>query len=59
MGLRRERVGVANREQKGEYVYALVRETGRDGRAFFFGFGEEDGELLDGGHGDVAAVVAG
>ena len=41
------------------YIYAFVRETGRDGGAFFFGFGEEDGEFLDGGHGDVASVVAG
>ena len=41
------------------YIYAFVRETGRDGGAFFFGFGEEDGEFLDGGHGDVTPVVAG
>lgn len=42
-----------------KYVDAFVGETGWHGGAFFFGFGEEDGEFLDGGHGDVAAVVAG
>ena len=41
------------------YVYAFVRETWWDSGAFFFGFGEEDGEFFDGGHGDVASVVAG
>ena len=49
--------GTANRV--GAYVYAFVGETGRDGGALFFGFGEEDGEFLDGRHGDVAPVVAG
>ncbi len=44
---------------RGTYVYAFVGETGRDGGALFFGFGKEDGEFLDGGHGYVAAVVAG
>ena len=42
-----------------EYVYALVRETGWDGGALLFGFGEEDGKFLDGGHGDIPTVVAG
>ncbi len=52
--------GGVEREGGGEtYVYAFVGETRRDGGALFFGFGEEHGELLDGGHGDVAAVVAG
>ena len=41
------------------YVYAFVRETWWNGGAFFFGFGEEDGEFLNGGHGNVTAVVAG
>lgn len=41
------------------YIYALVRETRRDGGALFFGFGEEDRELFDGGHGDIASVIAG
>ena len=41
------------------YIYAFVRETRWDGGAFFFGFGEEDGEFLDGGHGNIASVVAG
>ena len=41
------------------YIYTLVRETGWDGRALFFGFGQEDGEFFDGGHGDVASVVSG
>jgi hypothetical protein len=34
-------------------------ETRRDGGAFFFGFAEEDGELLDCRHGNVSTVVAG
>ncbi len=42
-----------------EVVYAFVGEAGWDGRGLVFGFAEEDGEFLDGGHGDVAAVVAG
>ncbi len=46
-------------EEGERYVNAFVGETGWHGGAFFFGFGEEDGEFLDGGHGDVAAVVAG
>lgn len=41
------------------YVYAFIGETGRNGGGFFFGFGEEDGEFFNGGHGDVAAVIAG
>ena len=43
----------------GTYVDALMREAGRYGRALFFGFAQEDGEILDRGHGDVPAVVAG
>lgn len=39
-------------------VDALIGEAGRDSRAFFFGFGEEDWELFDGGHGDIASVIA-
>lgn len=41
------------------YIYAFVRKTWWNGGAFFFGFGKEDGKLFDGGHGDVAPVVAG
>jgi hypothetical protein len=41
------------------YIDAFVREAGRDGGAFFFGVAKEDRELLDCGHGDVSAVVAG
>lgn len=29
------------------------------GRRVFFGFGEEDGELFDGGHGEITSIVAG
>jgi hypothetical protein len=41
-----------------EVVDALVGEARRHGGAVFFGLAEQHGELLDGGHGDVAAVVA-
>jgi hypothetical protein len=41
------------------YIDSFVGETRRDGGAFFFGFAKEDGELLDGGHGNVSTVVAG
>lgn len=34
-------------------------EAGRNRRTLFFGFAKEDGEVLDCGHGDVSAVVAG
>jgi len=47
------------RHFKYTHIYAFVRETGWDGGGFFFGFGEEDGELFYGGHGDVTSVVAG
>lgn len=55
---REKGLGRTRREEE-RYVDAFVGETGWHGGAFFFGFGEEDGEFLDGGHGDVAAVVAG
>lgn len=41
------------------HVDAFIGETGWDGGAFFFGFREEDGEFLDGRHGNVAPVVPG
>jgi hypothetical protein len=41
------------------YVDALAGEAWRHGRGFLFGFGQEDGELFDGGHGDVTPVVTG
>ena len=41
----------------GVYVDALVRETWWDGRGFFFCIDEEDGELLDSRHGNVASVI--
>ena len=43
----------------GTCVDAFVRETWRYGRGLFFGFTEEDGELLDGGHGDIAPIISG
>lgn len=36
-----------------------MRETGRYGGTLFLGIAEEDGELLDSGHRDVPAIVAG
>jgi len=36
-----------------------MRETWRDGRAFFFGFAEEEWEFLDCGHRNISTVVAG
>jgi len=36
-----------------------MREARWYRRTFFFRFAEKDGELLDRGHGDVTAVVAG
>jgi hypothetical protein len=36
-----------------------VGEAGRYSRGFFFGFTEEDGELLYRGHGDIPAIVTG
>ena len=47
------------RKVRRRYIYAFIRETGWDGGTFFFGFGEEDREFFDRGHGDVATVVAG
>lgn len=43
----------------GTYVDTLVRKTRRHGGALFFGFAQEDGEVLNGGHGNVPAIVAG
>ena len=54
-----KRRGMKEKPRGRRYVYAFVREAGWDCRAFFFGFGEEDGEFFDGGHGNVASVVAG
>ena len=34
-----------------------MREARRHSGALFFGIAEEDGELLDSGHGDVAPVI--
>jgi hypothetical protein len=36
-----------------------MREARRYRGAFFFGVTEEDGEFLDGGHGNVSAIVSG
>lgn len=41
------------------YVDTLVGEARRYGGRVFFGFGKEDGELFDGGHGNVTSVVSG
>lgn len=41
------------------HVDALVGETGRYRGTLFFGVIQEDGEVLDCGHGDVPAIVAG
>jgi hypothetical protein len=41
------------------YIDPLVRKTRRHGGTLFFRIAEERRELLDGGHGDVPAVVAG
>ena len=41
-----------------EVVDALVGDARGNGGGFFFGFGEQDGELFNGGHGDVSSVVA-
>lgn len=43
----------------GTHVDSLVGETGRHCGAFFFGVTQEDGEILDRGHGNVSAIVAG
>lgn len=48
-----------NRAGGGTYIDTLVGEAGRHGRGFFFGFTEEDGELLYRGHGDIPAIVTG
>lgn len=39
-------------------IDSFMGETWRYGGAFFFGFAEENGELLDGRHGDVAPIVS-
>ena len=49
-----DRVGDTN-----TYVDSFVGEARGHGGALFFGVTEEDGEFLDGGHGDVSAVVSG
>jgi hypothetical protein len=36
-----------------------MRKARRYCRALFFSFTEEDGKFLNGGHGNVAAIVAG
>ena len=36
-----------------------MRETRSDGGTFFFGITEEEGEVLDCGHGNIPTVVAG
>jgi hypothetical protein len=41
------------------HVDTLVGEAWWHGGRVFFGFGEEDGELFDGGHGNVTSVVTG
>ena len=41
------------------YVYSFMGKARSHGGALFFGVTEEDGEFLDGGHGDVSAVVSG
>lgn len=41
------------------HVDAFVGEAGRDGRRFFFGFGEEDRKLFYRRHGNITPVVAG
>ena len=41
----------------GSYVDALVGEAGRHRGGLFLGFAEEDGEHLDGRHGDVSPVI--
>lgn len=41
------------------YINAFMRETRSDCGTFFFGITEEEGEFLDGGHGNVSTVVAG
>lgn len=50
--------GMIESGKRGTNIYAFVGEAWWDGGAFFFGFGEEDREFLDGGHGYVAAIVA-
>lgn len=49
-------------ESKGprkSYVDSFVGKAWRNSRGLFLGFGEEDGEVFDGGHGDVAPIVSG
>jgi hypothetical protein len=41
------------------YIDSFVGEAWWDSRALFFCFAEEDRELFDRGHGNVAAVVTG
>ena len=48
-----------NGTRGGTCVDAFVGETWRYGRGFFFGFTEEDRELLDGGHGNIAPIISG
>lgn len=51
-------VAAARGEGGGSHVDALVGEAWGDGRGFLLGLAEKHGELLDGGHGDVTAVVS-
>lgn len=41
------------------HVDPLVREAGWHGGALFLGFAQQNGKLLDRGHGEVASVVSG
>ena len=51
--------GREGREGRRKYVDPFGGETGWDGGGLFFCVIEEDREVFHGGHGDVAAVVAG
>lgn len=43
---------------RGPYVDAFVGEAWRDSGALFFGFTQQDRELLHSGHGNISSVVA-
>ncbi len=44
-------------DKAGAYIDSLVRETWGDSGAFFFGFTQEDRELLNCRHGNIPSVV--
>jgi hypothetical protein len=42
----------------GTHVDSLIRETRRNSRRLFFGFGKENGEFFNSGHREITPIVS-